>query len=269
MRTAIGRMAWAAGAALFAGCTTSIQGCPVKYREEAALLEVPATSARSLVVEGRAGSIDAGPGADGAKVTVHALKRAKTREDLLRIRVRAVSDGEEVRVGYEVEGDDDGISVSFTVEAPASLRARLRTGAGSIRVSGFEGGAEVHSGAGSVESAGVRGDQSLESGAGSVRVEGADGCVRAKSSAGSIRAAGRLRGDCSLVTQAGSVEVHLPADARLKVVGRTAAGSVRTEFPLAVDGEYAGKSLGGTLGDGSEGTLRLESSAGSITIRKQ
>ena len=128
MRHAFGVMGWAVGAALLAGCTTSIQGCPVKYCEETAVLEVPAGAARSLVVDARAGSIDAGPGADATKVVVHALKRAPSKEDLLRIKVRAVSDDGHVRVGYEVDGDDAGISVSFTVAAPATIPATPGTG---------------------------------------------------------------------------------------------------------------------------------------------
>ena len=257
------------GAALLAGCTTSIQGCPVKYCEETAVLEVPAGAARSLVVDARAGSIDAGPGADATKVVVHALKRAPSKEDLLRIKVRAVSDDGHVRVGYEVDGDDAGISVSFTVAAPATIPASLRSGAGSIRAEGFQNGLDARSGAGSVESISVSGDQSLESGAGSLRLSAADGRVVAKTGAGSIRASGRFRGASSLETSAGSIEVCLPADARLRVDGKTSAGSVRTDFGLAVTGEFAPKEVSGTLGDGAEGSLRIESSAGSLSVLKQ
>jgi len=281
MRKAIGAAACAAGALALAGCV--VAGCTVEIRtdsgedslgsgpgvEERVEIRVEAADGKVLVVEGDAGSIDAGPGPEPGFVTVRALKRAPTEEGLSRIRVHAVTHGDEVRVGYSVEGDDDETSVSFTIEAPASLRARLRTGAGSIRVEGFQGGVEVHTGAGSVETTAVQGDQEIGTSAGSVRVNAADGRVRAETSAGSIRASGRLRGDCSLVTKAGSVEAHLPPDARLRVEGRTAAGSVRSDFSLSVEGKYAAKSLGGTLGDGSEGTLRLESSAGSISIRKE
>jgi hypothetical protein len=263
----------AAAALLLAGCRIEVGGSGSAWSgpgaEAVETFEVAAPGARTLSVESGAGSIEAGPAESAGTVTVRARKRAPREEDLVRVRPYARLEGDAVVVGYEVDGDRDGIAVSFEVAAPPSLRARLRSGAGSIRAEGFEGGLEARSGAGSVESISVKGDQSLESGAGSIRVAAADGCVRAESGAGSIRASGRLRGDSSLVTSAGSVEVHLHPDARLTVAGKTAAGGVRTDFGLAVTGRFAAKEVGGTIGDGSDGSLRVESSAGSLSILRQ
>ena len=262
-----------AAALLLAGCRIEVSGDGggsawsgerVERVEELALDPAGATT---LEVESGAGSITLGPNAAGSDVRVVATVQAPTDEDLRRVSVVIASSGGVARVGYAVEGSRDGISVSFEVSAPPTLEARLRSGAGSVRVDRWESAVRVRTSAGSVSTDGVRGDQDLESGAGSVRVSDAEGCVRAETSAGSIRVGGRLRGDCSLVTSAGSVDALLPGDARLKLHGKTAAGSVQSDFPVAVRGQYASKSLEGVLGDGAEGSLRIESSAGSLRVR--
>lgn len=258
----------AALAVLLAGCSvnlgTTVFGPGVESVEER---EIAAPAAKALVVDGRAGSIEAVPSEGEGKVRVKATLRAPTEADLARIRWTAATEGDEVKVGYEVDGATNGVSVSFRVEAPRAVHARLRTGAGSIRAAGFTGGLRARSGAGSIESDGVRGDLALETSAGSIRVLGADGAVVAKSGAGSIDVAGSLRGTCSLETDAGSVEAAVPRDSRLRIEGSTDAGSVRSDFPVSVTGKYASKGLSGTLGDGSEGSLTLRSDAGSITLR--
>jgi DUF4097 and DUF4098 domain-containing protein YvlB len=257
----------AAAALLLAGCSFTVNGGAFGPGVEVTeTTELPAAGAKTLAVDSRAGSIDAAPSAADGVVRVTAVKHAPTEADLARIHVTAAVEGDEVRVGHTVDGSTDGISVSYRVEAPRGLHARLTSGAGSVRASGFEGGLEARSGAGSIAVEGVRGDLRLETSAGSIRVQGADGAVVARSGAGSIDVAGTLRGTCSLETDAGSVEAALPLDSRLKVDGSTGAGSVRTDFPLAVTGKYAARGLSGTLGDGTGGTLRMRSDAGSITL---
>jgi hypothetical protein len=229
--------------------------------------EVAAPAAKGLVVESRAGSIEASPSSGEGTVRVRATKRAPTEADLARITWTAEVDGEDVKVTYAVDGSTSNVSVSFLVEAPRSLRVRASTGAGSIRAAGFDSGLRARSGAGSIVADGVRGDLALETAAGSIRVAGADGTVVAKSGAGSIEVSGSLRGTCSLETDAGSIEAAVPRDSRLRIDGRTEAGSVRTDFPVSVTGKYAAKGLSGTLGDGSQGSLTLRSDAGSLALR--
>jgi hypothetical protein len=262
----------AAAALLLAGCRIDVggngggsawSGDRVQRVDE---LTLDPAGATVLEIEAGAGSIDLSPNASGSDVRVVATVQAPTDEDLRRVSVVIASSGGVARVGYAVEGSRDGISVSFEVSAPPSLEARLRSGAGSVRVHRWESAVRVRTEAGSVSTDGVRGDQDLESGAGSVRASDAEGCVRAQTSAGSIRVGGRLRGDCIASSGAGSVTVVLPADARLRLSGKTSAGSIRSDFPVAVRGEFASKSLDGVLGDGAEGSLRIESSAGSLRV---
>jgi hypothetical protein len=222
-----------AAAGLAGGCSFSVNGFGSPGVESVETLDVEAPAAKALSVDSRAGSIHVAPASKAGNVHVVATKRAPTTEDLARIKVSAAVAGDEVRVGYAVEGSTNGISVSFAVEAPAALRCRLESGAGSIEVQGFESGLKAETGAGSVE------------------IEGRPG------------------GDCSLVTSAGSVQVTLPSDSRLKIEARTSAGSARSDFPLRVEGEPGSRGLSGTLGDGSEGTLRIETSAGSVRVRSK
>jgi hypothetical protein len=235
--------------------------------EEAVTLEVPVGAATALSVESSAGDVAAGPATKEGFVVVRAVKRAPTQADLARVKVTAAAEGNEVRVGYAVDGDRDGVSVDFSVDAPADLRPRLVSGAGDVRASGFRNGAEARSSAGDVEVRGVLGEVVARTSAGDVEVEGADGTVSAETSAGDVRVSGRLRGACRARSGAGDVRVVVPGDCAIRFEGSTSAGDARSDFGGAREG-LAGGSLSGSVGDGSGGKVEITSSAGDVELRK-
>lgn len=156
---------------------------------------------------------------------------------------------------------------SIQVSGPTGVLS-LETAAGSVTVRGGEGDAVVSSGTGSLTVEGRKGNLSLDTKAGTVTVSGASGTVKAESGTGSVVVAGALRGGCVARTGAGSVTVVLPDDASLVVEGSTAAGSIKSEFPVTIAGTGA-TTIRGTLGDGKGGTLRMESGTGSIHLEKE
>jgi hypothetical protein len=62
--------------------------------------------------------------------------------------------------------------------------------------------------------------------------------------------------------------VELPPDNRLKVQASTGTGEIRNDFGLPVSG-FVSRGAKGNLGDGSEGSLRLESGVGEIQLKKK
>jgi hypothetical protein len=259
----------AAAALALGGCRIEVGSAEFRPEERVPMgvdRAVTDSSIRSLDVSTDAGSVTLWPNEGASEVRTHATVWAKTEEDLKRVSIKLDVVGGVARLGYTVSGDRDGISVSFEVTAPSSLPARLRSGAGSISVRGWQAGIDARTEAGAVWTEGIRGDQTLASGAGSIRASDAEGQVRAETSAGSVQVAGRLRGDSRAVSHAGSITVVLPTDARLRLSGGTSAGSVVCAFPVLLGGGPAGGTLEGTLGDGKDGSLRVESAAGSVRI---
>ncbi len=146
---------------------------------------------------------------------------------------------------------------------------RLESSVGTITVTCGTGKVEAKTGGGSVTVRERPGDLAVESKVGTIDVVGAQGSVRAQTGGGSVTVEGDLRGDCLVRSSVGPVEVRLPAAASLTVEGRTETGSVETDFPLALEGKIATRSVRGKIGDGTGGTLRVETGGGSLEIRKR
>ena len=96
--------------------------------------------------------------------------------------------------------------------------------------------------------------------------------ITAKSSSGSIEVVCSESTpedvSASLVTSYGSIEFAGPADFAGQVDISTSYGSVRTDLPITISGEFSKKKLKGTVGEGS-GKLYLHTSSGSIQIKQQ
>jgi hypothetical protein len=269
-------------------------------------VRVEAGEKPALAVDSPAGSVTLVADLEGKECVVTATKRAPAEADLDRIKVKVEkgADGT-VNVGWTAEGDRKGLSVSFAIVAPKGSAVSIATGAGSVEAESFEKGIRIRTGSGSVTTKYVVGDLALETragsidvmcgsgkvnaktGAGSVQVRGRDGdldvesaagsieilnargSVRAQTGAGSVKVEGSLQGDCVAKSSAGAVEVRIPEKSSLVVEGKTNAGSIETDFDLKVEGKTTTRTVSGTLGDGKGGTLKVETGAGSIEIRKR
>jgi len=214
------------------------------------ILEVEGGAAKALGVKSSAGNIRLSAASAGTTVRVVATKSARSEEDLARVHAFARVEGEEILVGYTVEPGVERVGVSFVVEAPPMARVRLETSAGNLA------------------SSGMAGELALETSAGNIVVTGADGTVTAESSAGNVRVEGRLRGNCRVNSSAGNLDVAVPAGSRLNVCARTSAGNARSEHDVEAQREFARSTIIGTLGDGSEGGIEMNTSAGNISLRK-
>lgn len=140
-----------------------------------------------------------------------------------------------------------------------------RTAGGSIRVSDHAGSVHAVTMGGSVHLGGVlTGDVEASTAGGSVHVDGVDrGTVVASTSGGSIHVRGRLVGHSKIRTAGGSISVSIPSDSQLHVDAK--ASSCGTDF----DGLQSHRTrLEGTLGDGSDGTIEVRTSGGSINLKK-
>ena len=209
-------------------------------------------------------------------------------------RVRAIEadppvvlDGEVLRVGHLPRSRRRRISISYEVVVPPTTQVLARTGSGSLLVEGVTGPIDAQTGSGnveltavggdsdsalrartgsgSVELTAVGGDAEVRTGSGSIRIDGVDAALRARTGSGRIRVDGSPGGEWDLDTGSGGIRIDLPDDAAFELDARTGSGAVRTEHPVAVEGEMRRGRLRGTVrGGGPRVTLRTGS--GGITI---
>lgn len=156
---------------------------------------------------------------------------------------------------------------AVTIQGPKGTRT-VHTGNGPIRIDGASGAVSARADLGRIEVQHTKGDLSLHTGNGSIHADDADGGFVAETGVGAVSVSGKLAGRCRVQTGNGSIVVTLPADCRLKIAASTGNGAITNQFSLPVDG-FVSRSSKGVIGDGSGGSLELETGVGSITLRKQ
>jgi DUF4097 and DUF4098 domain-containing protein YvlB len=163
------------------------------------------------------------------------------------------------RVGGPVTATTRGGSIR--VDGAVGL-ASLDTLGGSIMLGEHRGPVRVRTKGGSLKLTGaLTGDVDAETMGGSVRIEGVDGTVRAQTMGGSVHVSGRFSGECSLSTVGGSVSVGLAAGSNVKVDATGSSSSTDVPGLQATRGR-----IDGTVGDGSDGSLTLRTSGGSVRV---
>lgn len=259
------RIQWFTAAVFMVGAVAA--GAAGANVTETTTEEVQVGKAPSLEVHSDGGSVKVSAGTAGV-VRVEARRNAATSAEARDLKVTVAKDGDVVRVHWSEPGSHHNRSVSFVIQAPPASRLRIDTGGGSVKVEGFQQGAEVRTGGGSLALERVQGALKLQTGGGSIHAQTVDGSVEANTGGGSISVSGRLRGSNRVSTGAGSVHVEVPADDALKVTASTGMGSAHNDFGLANEGRHSGR-FAGSIGDGSAGTLELRTGAGSISLSKQ
>lgn len=92
----------------------------------------------------------------------------------------------------------------------------------------------------------------------------------AKTTNGGVRVSmgnAKWNGELELKTTNGSVDVTLPASAEFKVNAATTNGTIRTDFPITVQGVFSSRDLSGTVGGGGR-ELRVLTTNGTIKLMK-
>jgi hypothetical protein len=93
----------------------------------------------------------------------------------------------------------------------------------------------------------------------------ATGSVRVRTDSGSVDFSGALHGGRLVVqTSTGDIRLGLPSDTSARLSAATETGDITVDrtWPLAA----SSRAVGGTLGDGTNGAIRLQTSSGSISI---
>jgi hypothetical protein len=217
------------GACAMTGCTMM-----APLHEQTVTVNAPHVADTALQVEGHNGSTTITRDAAAKDVSIVATLRMTSEQRLGETRIFADRDPATNALfihatppGGQWEGRE---GISYTIATPGAQGVKVRTGNGSIRISGLSGAADLETSNG--------------------RVEATDhaGSVLARTSNGSVSAT-NVNGPVDARTSNGSVTVALADSATGPVSIHSSNGSVQLR-----------------VGSAFQGTLRADTSNGSVTV---
>jgi len=206
------------------------------------------------------------------EVDVNAKKIASRREsDLERVQIEVDASSGAVRIDTVYEKYRNlRVKVNYEVKVPEGCRIELaRSTNGDIELAGRFG---------KVKAGTTNGDIRLESATGQAELSTTNGTIRAfdvsgptiadTTNGGIVLELRDLTDDIRADTTNGSIKIRLPGDPNARLVARTTNGSIRTDYPVTIEGTVnSRRRLEGTLGKGGP-TISLETTNGSITINR-
>jgi Putative adhesin len=236
-------------AGVFCGCG---QGLPITGGQtvtETVSKQYDVASSQPIILNTASGGISV-TASDSNTVTINAEKSAPSSSDLQQMDVSFRSAGDGIRAEYRSDSKSSNRSVTFHVTAPKTASLQLNSGSGSISTDGFTSGV------------------SANSGNGSTTIKNQSGPINLQAGNGSMSAEGPIKGPSYATAGNGSITITLPGDSQLQIRATAASGSITTQFGLPVTGGN-GSQIDFKLGDGSDGTLLLQTGRGSIAINKR
>jgi hypothetical protein len=219
---------------------------------------------KTVEVKGVNGDVRAERAA-GGEVEVHARKTSR-RSDISSVRIDLVEHAEGITVcavyparrshdnacqpgGNGLSANRNDVKVDFVVRIPDGVAFAGQTVNGSVRAADLTEMVIAKTVNGSIQIAT----------AGRAMAKTVNGSIEAR--LGSLGEIGGLEFE----TVNGQITVYVPEGADAMVSGATMNGSIKSDFPLRVDGSPGHRRLTGVLGDGGE-ELTLKSLNGSIRL---
>lgn len=209
---------------------------------------------------------------DSDDVLVIALVSAQARnlEDARELarEIEIVADGDRVRAEGPRTRGRESWSVGFRVYVPMRTALELRSSNGSLSVSDVAGDMSLGTSNGSIRLLRSEGDVEARTTNGRIQLEEVSGEIRARTTNGSITV--RLAGErfagrgLDLGTTNGSITVQAPPGFSADLDASTSNGTIRTDFPLLVQGRI-GRRIQAPIGEGGP-PVRLRTTNGSIRL---
>jgi hypothetical protein len=178
--------------------------------------------------------------------------RARTTNGRLEVR------GAEGPMRLRTTGGDVAVT-----EAQGNVEIRAQTG--SIELGWIKGAVDARTGQGDIVARHLDGPVDLRADQGELQLRDVRGEVSAKTESGAVYASFLADPSGVLETQRGSVEVSLPAHAKLALDARSGRGRVEVGEGLAIDGPRAEDRVVGALNGGGE-TLRIYTARGAVRV---
>ena len=178
-------------------------------------------------------------GWDRNEVQIDAVKQARDQQrlDEARIEVETGSDSVKIRTEYpHNHTNNNPASVHYTLHVPQNARLD--------RISLVNGSLTVQKVTGEVDASLVNGKARISDLAGQANISSVNGAIEANyASLNNVR-------EIKLKSVNGSVQLGLPPSPNADVKASTVTGGIKSDFPLTVQGSFAGHNISGTLGSG-------------------
>ncbi|MDF9796888.1 carbon monoxide dehydrogenase subunit G [Catalinimonas alkaloidigena] len=137
---------------------------------------------------------------------------------------------------------NNNLSISFELDVPYEVSAKLNTSGGSIRMARIEGEHNVKTSGGSLNFDEITGYTEAHTSGGSININQYDGVMDGKTSGGSIRA-NNAKGELRLNTSGGSIVLE---DVSGSIDARTSGGSIKA-YVNELDNYLTLKTSGGSI----------------------
>ena len=254
---------------LVAGSGVQAQEKRTIFMEDSFHWQAKLSPGQTLEIVGRNGEIEANGTSDDS-TQVNATKRGRgDSEQEAFIEVVEYSDGVTICAVYAREAkpgrchrggvDSDSMNfwhnsrakIAFSAKVPRGVNLKAETTNGDVRARDLNSVVEAHTTNGSV-------DISTSEWASAHTTNGHIDVGIGKAG---------WNGELSLATTNGGIVVSLPASAEFKVHAATTNGSIRTDFPVMVQGTFGTKNISGTVGSGGR-ELHLATTNGGIEVKK-
>jgi DUF4097 and DUF4098 domain-containing protein YvlB len=253
-------------------------GAVVPYEEIETRTESNIATIKSFSLTNVSGIVKVSTGAS-TEIRVDAIKRVEsnTRADakthIGEIKVKTSVSGDTFKVETEQPSGNyfQNYSVDYTVALPDALKVTLSNSNGDVEVSNIRNGVDVNATNGSVKATNIVGDVKANITNGEVVVSGIQGSVEANSTNGSIEADVTMPdgGRIVMATTNGSIALKIPESTSAQVEMATTNGEVSSDVPISItEGSLGRNSVKGQMGGGN-GTIKLTSTNGSISIKKK
>lgn len=216
---------------------------------------------------------------DKPEVMYTAVKRAADDKEMQGIKLTAQAAGNEVNISakfdktqahaYSEQGGrvtyTSQASVEFDLYVPRNSMLFVSTGDGRLRVDGVSGEVELRTGDGSIDVTGARGRLRAETGDGRIRVENFDGDAEARTGDGRITLDGNFS-RLAARTGDGTISLSLPDGANATV--ETDGASVYNDGVAVAESDAESRVRRWRVGGGGQ-VLTLRTGDGQIILRRR
>ena len=210
-------------------------------------------------------------------ITVVATKKSEgnTRADA-ETRIKCITISESVSDGvFKIETDFPNdpfgsYSVAYDITLPATLNVTLRTSNGNIEVTGIQNAVDADTSNGDINMTTIIGSVKADTSNGKIDLNGIQGSVDATSSNGDLDVDAIFPTDGHIImdTSNGDIILTILENTSAQVDARTSNGKVTSEVAITIEGAQGENELKGKMG-GGQGTIKLTSSNGDISIKKK
>lgn len=160
-------------------------------------------------------------------------------------------------------------SARLVVRVPREMSGYIRTGDGSVRLTGLHGSVRADTGDGSIQADDLDGILEAHSGDGSVHVQGRFDGLQIHTSDGSVELravqGSRMKEGWTLQTGDGSVRLAVPHDLAANLDLHTGDGSIRLNMDVSVNGKQNDHEVRGKMNGGGP-LLAVRTGDGSIQV---